>query len=90
MSLRLPRVFAPLGHRPIARLWGALGIAAFSRQPDGGFEPLGPAPDWFVTIFHSGISASAIMAVALNLFFNVFLPGVPDEPSGLAAGLPSG
>ncbi len=45
-------------------------------------------PDWFVTIFHSGISAAAIVAVALNLFFNVFLPGVPDEPSGLAAAPP--
>ena len=28
------------------------------------------------------------MSVALNLFFNVFLPGVPDEPSGLAAAPP--
>lgn len=27
-------------------------------------------PDWFVVIFHSGISSSAIMAVILNLFFN--------------------
>ena len=45
-------------------------------------------PDWFVTIFHSGISASAIMAVALNLFFNVFLPGTPEEPSDLAAAPP--
>lgn len=34
----------------LATVAGALGIAAFSRQPDGGFEPLGPAPDWFVTI----------------------------------------
>lgn len=45
-------------------------------------------PDWFVTIFHSGISSAAIMSVALNLFFNVFLPGVPDEPSDLAAAPP--
>ena len=27
-------------------------------------------PDWFVTIFHSGISSSAIMAILLNLLFN--------------------
>lgn len=27
-------------------------------------------PDWFQTIFHSGISSAAIMAIALNLFFN--------------------
>ena len=42
-------------------------------------------PEWFVTVFHSGISAAAIVAVLLNLFFNVFLPGTPDEPSGEAA-----
>ncbi len=42
-------------------------------------------PAWFVTIFHSGISAAAIVAVLLNLFFNVLLPGRPDEPSNLAA-----
>lgn len=28
-------------------------------------------PNWFATIFHSGISAAAIMAVLLNIFFNV-------------------
>lgn len=27
-------------------------------------------PSWFVTIFHSGISSAAIMAIALNLLFN--------------------
>lgn len=27
-------------------------------------------PEWFATIFHSGISSAAIMAVLLNLFFN--------------------
>ncbi|MFJ6418389.1 nucleobase:cation symporter-2 family protein [Paeniglutamicibacter sp. NPDC091659] len=27
-------------------------------------------PGWFVTIFHSGISSSAIMAILLNLLFN--------------------
>ena len=27
-------------------------------------------PDWFVTIFHSGISSAAIMAILLNLLFN--------------------
>ncbi|MFT4260273.1 nucleobase:cation symporter-2 family protein [Microbacterium sp.] len=42
-------------------------------------------PSWFVTIFHSGISSAAIVAVLLNLFFNVFLPGTPEEPSDLAA-----
>ncbi|MFT3860214.1 nucleobase:cation symporter-2 family protein [Micropruina sp.] len=42
-------------------------------------------PDWFVTIFHSGISSAAIMSVILNLFFNVFMPDTPDEPLDLAA-----
>lgn len=28
-------------------------------------------PNWFATIFHSGISSAAIMAVLLNIFFNV-------------------
>ncbi|HEU5485083.1 MAG TPA: nucleobase:cation symporter-2 family protein, partial [Microlunatus sp.] len=27
-------------------------------------------PTWFATIFHSGISSAAIMAIVLNLFFN--------------------
>lgn len=42
-------------------------------------------PEWFVTIFDSGISSAAIVAVLLNLFFNVWLPGTPKEPSNLAA-----
>ncbi|MCG3017759.1 purine permease, partial [Escherichia coli] len=29
-------------------------------------------PTWFETIFHSGISSAAIMAVLLNLLFNEF------------------
>ncbi|OZF54398.1 nucleobase:cation symporter-2 family protein [Rhodococcus sp. 14-2470-1a] len=43
-------------------------------------------PDWFVTVFHSGISAASIVAVVLNLFFNVFRPGTPEDPSIVAAG----
>ncbi|MFP3500073.1 solute carrier family 23 protein, partial [Pseudomonas sp. SIMBA_059] len=27
-------------------------------------------PNWFETIFHSGISSAAIMAILLNLIFN--------------------
>ena len=45
-------------------------------------------PDWFATIFHSGISSAAIVAVLLNLFFNVFAPGRPSAPSVVAAGPP--
>ncbi|MCS3782383.1 nucleobase:cation symporter-2 family protein [Tsukamurella ocularis] len=43
-------------------------------------------PAWFVVIFHSGISAAAIVAVLLNLLFNVLLPGAPAQPSIVAAG----
>nr|WP_296774617.1 nucleobase:cation symporter-2 family protein [Rhodococcus sp. (in: high G+C Gram-positive bacteria)] len=43
-------------------------------------------PDWFVTIFHSGISAASIVAVVLNVFFNIFRPGSPPDPSIVAAG----
>ena len=45
-------------------------------------------PDWFQTIFGSEISAAAIVAFTLNLFFNVFLPGSPPEPTDVAAGPP--
>ena len=38
-------------------------------------------PSWLETIFDSGISAASIMAVVLNLFFNVFRPlGLPEDP----------
>jgi len=43
-------------------------------------------PAWFITIFHSGISAASIVAVLLNIFFNVLLPGTPVNPSDAAAG----
>ncbi len=33
-------------------------------------------PEWFATIFDSGISAASIVAVLLNLFFNVMRGGV--------------
>ena len=42
-------------------------------------------PSWFQTIFDSGISSAAIMAVVLNLFFNVLLPGTPVNPTALSA-----
>lgn len=43
-------------------------------------------PAWFVVIFHSGISAAAIVAVLLNLLFNVLFPGAPTQPSIVAEG----
>lgn len=36
-------------------------------------------PSWFATIFHSGISSSAIMAILLNLAFNTSLPATPTS-----------
>ena len=43
-------------------------------------------PDWFATIFHSGISSSAIMAIALNLLFNHMTAGNSENQSVFAAG----
>ena len=43
-------------------------------------------PAWFETIFHSGISSSAIMAISLNLLFNHFRTGNSDQQSVFVAG----
>jgi xanthine/uracil permease len=43
-------------------------------------------PSWFATIFHSGISSSAIMAIVLNLAFNHLTAGNSDQQSVFAAG----
>ena len=43
-------------------------------------------PTWFATIFHSGISSSAIMAILLNLAFNHFTAGNSDQQSVFVAG----
>lgn len=43
-------------------------------------------PDWFATIFHSGISSAAVMAILLNLIFNHVTAGNSDQPSVFAAG----
>ncbi|WP_201527090.1 nucleobase:cation symporter-2 family protein [Psychrobacter frigidicola] len=43
-------------------------------------------PDWFATIFHSGISSAAVMAIALNLLFNHFRMGNSENQSVFAAG----
>ena len=43
-------------------------------------------PNWFETIFHSGISSAAIMAIVLNLAFNHFKAGNSDQQSVFAAG----
>ncbi|NNC23476.1 purine permease [Salinisphaera sp. USBA-960] len=43
-------------------------------------------PDWFQTIFHSGISATALVALVLNLLFNHLRFGTPESPSVFAAG----
>jgi xanthine permease len=43
-------------------------------------------PAWFETIFHSGISSAAIMAILLNLAFNHFKTGNSDQQSVFVAG----
>jgi xanthine permease len=43
-------------------------------------------PSWFATIFHSGISSAAIMAILLNLIFNHFTLGNSDQQSVFVAG----
>jgi uric acid transporter len=45
-------------------------------------------PEGLGTVMHSGISATAIVAILLNLLFNVAGPGQPEEPSNLAAAPP--
>jgi len=42
-------------------------------------------PNWFETIFHSGISSAAIMAILLNLLFNHFQTGNSENQSVFAA-----
>ncbi|MFC0582281.1 nucleobase:cation symporter-2 family protein [Micrococcoides hystricis] len=42
-------------------------------------------PDWYRTIFESGISSAAIMAILLNLLFNELLVGNSENPSTFAA-----
>ncbi|WP_036987153.1 nucleobase:cation symporter-2 family protein [Zestomonas thermotolerans] len=42
-------------------------------------------PDWFETIFHSGISSAAIMAILLNLIFNHLKAGNSDQQSVFVA-----
>jgi NCS2 family nucleobase:cation symporter-2 len=43
-------------------------------------------PSWFSTIFHSGISSAAIMAILLNLLFNHLKAGNSDNQSVFVAG----
>ncbi|WP_200911766.1 nucleobase:cation symporter-2 family protein [Mesorhizobium sp. 1M-11] len=44
-------------------------------------------PAWFATIFHSGISSAAVMAIAMNLMFNHFRTGNSDQQSVFVAGM---
>lgn len=43
-------------------------------------------PSWFATIFHSGISSAAIMAILLNLLFNHLKAGNVEHGSVFVAG----
>jgi xanthine permease len=44
-------------------------------------------PAWFATIFHSGISSAALMAIVLNLLFNHIKSGNSDQQSVFVAGV---
>jgi uric acid transporter len=41
-------------------------------------------PTWFGTIFHSGISSAAVMAILMNILFNHIKTGTPEKPSVMA------
>ena len=43
-------------------------------------------PCWFATIFHSGISSAAVMAIVLNLLFNHLKTGNSENQSVFVAG----
>lgn len=43
-------------------------------------------PGWVATIFHSGISSAALMAIGLNLLFNHFNAGNSNQQSVFVAG----
>ena len=45
-------------------------------------------PTWFATIFHSGISSAAVMAVLLNLLFNELKLGTPKKDGSAFAAAP--
>ena len=42
-------------------------------------------PSWIQTILGSGISAAAVVAIILNLLFNSFTAGTPENPNNLGA-----
>jgi uric acid transporter len=44
-------------------------------------------PAWFTTIFDSGISAAALMAILLNILFNHMRRGNSNNPSVIGAGV---
>lgn len=46
----------------------------------------GHFPAWFATIFQSGISSAALMAIVLNLLFNHFRAGNSEQQSVFVAG----
>lgn len=75
----------------------SLGVAMLSEvalSNDGtALDIYGKFPDWFQTIFHSGISAGAICAIVLNLVFNQRrspYDGAPVLPETSASDAPRG
>ncbi|WP_347038579.1 nucleobase:cation symporter-2 family protein [Glutamicibacter halophytocola] len=61
---------------------------AFGRIPIVKTDFYAGFPTWFETIFHSGISSAAIMAVLLNLLFNEFTFGNTKNASVFSAAPP--
>ncbi|WP_232549706.1 nucleobase:cation symporter-2 family protein [Propioniciclava soli] len=61
---------------------------AFGLLPDLSPSFWHSLPEGLMVVVDSGISAAAIVAVVLNLVFNVWAPGRPPEPSHLAAAPP--
>ena len=45
-------------------------------------------PTWFATVFHSGISSAAVMAVLLNLLFNEMKAGNPKKGGSILVATP--
>ncbi|PRB07461.1 uracil permease [Microbacterium sp. MYb72] len=58
---------------------------SFGVLPEVNHDIYSNFPTWFQVIFGSGISSAAIMAILLNLVFNHFSKGTPDNPSVFAA-----
>src|SRR6478609_2772783 len=67
-------------------LFGTVAASGFGMIPIAAPTFYDQFPSWFGTIFHSGISSAAVMAILLNLLFNHFRAGNSDNQSVFVAG----